>query len=348
MTLGDRLRLRVPGWWRSDRGLAGRVVHGILAPAEIGFRGAAAVRGALYDRGVLRSRSASIPVVSVGNISVGGTGKTPVSAWIAALLEDWGHAPAVVMRGYGDDEAALHRELNPGVPVFAARRRIEAAEAAEATACDCVVLDDGFQHRALSRDLDIVLIAAEHWSGNRHLLPRGPWREPILALRRAGIVLVTRKTATAEEAARVVQEMERRGFGGPTGMVNIAPAGLVALDAAPGTGSIDGGLGALHGRSVLAIASIGDPRPFVEHIAAAGARPELLAYPDHHDYTQRDIASIVRKAAGRPIVATKKDAVKLRKFGSFVEGYVLEQEVLVEQGRDELEHALRAAVAGRR
>ena len=167
------LREWVPRWWRGEGGAAGRVLDAVLAPGELLFRSAAAMRNQAYDRGMLRTAVGSIPVVSVGNLAVGGAGKTPVSAWIAGRLAGWGHRPALVLRGYGADEILVHRELNPGVPVLAAAHRIEAVQQAVELGCDVAVVDDGFQHRALHRDLDIALIAADGWESNPRLLPRG-------------------------------------------------------------------------------------------------------------------------------------------------------------------------------
>ncbi|HEX2189501.1 MAG TPA: tetraacyldisaccharide 4'-kinase, partial [Longimicrobiaceae bacterium] len=204
---GLRARAWVARWWAGEAGVAGSALDAALAPAELLFRGGVAARNLAYDRGWLRAERAPVPVVSVGNLGVGGAGKTPVAAWIAARLLARGLRPAVALRGYGDDEVQVHRELNPEVPVFAAARRVDAAREAAAAGRDVVVLDDGFQHRALARDLDVVLVSAEGWTPGRRLLPRGPWREGAAGLRRAGVLVATRKSADAARGAAVAAEL---------------------------------------------------------------------------------------------------------------------------------------------
>src|SRR5690606_37512688 len=187
------LREWVPRWWRGEAGWVGRGASAALWPAEQLFRGIVAARNRAFDSGLLRSERAPIPVISVGNLGVGGAGKTPFAAWVAGRLHEYGRRPAIVLRGYGADEILVHRELNPDVPVHAARARIEGVREAAARGSDVVILDDGFQHRAIQRDLDVVLLTADGWTGEVRLLPRGPWREDLGALRRADLVVVTRK-----------------------------------------------------------------------------------------------------------------------------------------------------------
>ena len=163
--------------WSGGGGAVGAVLRTILAPAEAGYAAVVAARNGAYDRGWLRSERVEVPVISIGNVSVGGAGKTPFAAWLARWLTDLGRRPAIALRGYGEDEILLHRELNPDVPVFRGKRRVEAARQAVAAGRDAVVLDDAFQHRALARDLDVVLVPVEGWEPRPRLVPRGPWRE---------------------------------------------------------------------------------------------------------------------------------------------------------------------------
>src|SRR5690348_7442624 len=130
-----------------------------------------------------------LPTLSVGNVTVGGTGKTPVAAWIAAELIDRGARPAIVLRGYGDDEPLVHARLNPDVPVIVAPDRLEGIARAAASGADVAVLDDAFQHRRAQRTADIVLVSAERWTRTPRLLPAGPWRESLRALRRTSMIL---------------------------------------------------------------------------------------------------------------------------------------------------------------
>src|SRR5688500_17343662 len=122
--VGQAIREWVPRWWKGEGGALGHGLDVGLWPVEMLFRAAVLGRNRAYDAGLLRIESAPIPVVSVGNLGVGGAGKTPISSWVAARLSRWGHRPAIVLRGYGADEILVHREINPAVPVFAAARRI--------------------------------------------------------------------------------------------------------------------------------------------------------------------------------------------------------------------------------
>ena len=330
------LRTWVPRWWAGDAGAGGAVLSAALLPAEGAFRGVAALRNAAYDRGVLRAEQAPVPVVSIGNLAVGGAGKTPVAAWVAARLRERGRRPGVALRGYGEDEVLVHRELNPEVPVFAAARRIEAARAAAAAGCDVVVLDDGFQHRALARDLDVVLIAAEGWQSKRRALPRGPWREGPGALGRADAVVLTRKSAPRARAEAVTREVERWAAGKTLASCHLAPARLTGLH-----GGADLESSALEGRAVLAVAGLAEPGPFVEHLRAAGARVEEALFGDHHTFTSAEAARLAERAGERMVVMTRKDAVKLRRLlPDGARAYVLEQTVRFDWGEEALLAAL--------
>ena len=190
---------RVRAWWRGEGGLWGGLASVLAAGPALLFGAVVRVRNALYDRGWLPARRAPLPVVSVGNLTVGGTGKTPVAAWIVRRLSERGHRPALVSRGYGRDELALHGRWNPAVPVVASPDRAGAAREAARRGADVAVLDDGFQHRRLARDADVVLLAAEERFPGR-MLPAGPYREPSRALRRADLIVVTRKAAPESAA----------------------------------------------------------------------------------------------------------------------------------------------------
>lgn len=287
-------------WWA----LAARTA---LLPVAAAYGTATAIRNAMFDRGMLASRNARLPVLSVGNLSVGGTGKTPVSAWIAGRLREANARPALVMRGYGSDEPLVHRLLNPDVPVYVNADRLAAIEAAADAGCDVAVLDDGFQHRRVRREEDVVLASAEQWTEPIRLLPAGPWREGAGALARATLVIVTRRIASpslAESLMRRLSRLTRRGEGA------VVSLGLGALrDAVTGE---EQPLSCLQGESVLAVAGVGDPRSFGQQLAAAGARVTFREFPDHHVYGSADAVRLGRDATshGR-VVCTMKDAVKL-------------------------------------
>lgn len=339
--VADRLRGWVPRWWRGEAGAVGRAADAALAPAEGLFRLAAGARNLGYDRGWLPAATATIPVISVGNVGVGGAGKTPFAAWLARRLAEWEARPAIVLRGYGSDEIAVHQELNPGIPVVANADRAAAARAAAERGCTVAILDDGFQHRALRRDLDLVLVGVESWTERRRLLPRGPWREPISALRRASLVVLTRKTASEVEAEAVEGAIRAAAGDRPIVHCRIEPAGLRPLHPGAPAARLD----SLRGAEVLAVASLADPRPFADHLRGAGAMVELAPFPDHHDFTPGEARELVDRAAGRTIVMTRKEAVKLRPLlAPTVQALVLDQEVSIEAGLEVLVDALRELV----
>ena len=327
-------------WWAGRGGPAGAALDVALWPAERLFSSAALLRNRAYDRGWLPSERPAIPVVSVGNLSVGGVGKTPFAAWAAERFASWGRSPAIVLRGYGEDEVLVHRELNPGVPVFAATRRAEGVARAAAAGCGVAILDDGFQHRALDRDLDVVLLSAEAWGASRRLLPRGPWRESFSALGRADLIVVTRKSEPAERAVEIAGELRRAAPEASIATCYLAPVGLAPLHPAnPALAAVEGG-------SVLAVASLGDPRAFASQLEMMGAHVELMAFPDHHQFDPTDAQAIRARAGGRAIVMTRKEAVKLRPLlPESVAALVLGQRVVVESGEEAL-LALLSAVAG--
>jgi tetraacyldisaccharide 4'-kinase len=329
--------------WAGGGGAAGAALRLLLGPAEAAYAGVVAARNGVYDRGWLHSERVDVPVVSIGNVSVGGAGKTPFAAWVARRLREWGRRPAIALRGYGEDEILLHRELNPDIPVFRGKRRVAAAREAAAAGCDAVVLDDAFQHRALARDLDIVLVPVEGWEPRPRLVPRGPWRESPRALARADVIVLTRKSADAARTAQVGGEVTRMHPGTPIIQCALLPSRLVPLHGGAGTD-----VGALTGRRVLAVAALAVPEPFIHHLREAGAEVEALTYPDHHPFTEADAAGIMARGTQRTIVMTHKDAVKLRVLLSpSTEAYVLEQSVTIESGADALEAALRRALEAR-
>ena len=310
--------------WAGDGDGSARAFRAATAPLEVLYRGAVGLRNAAFDRGLRRARRAPVPVVSVGNLAVGGTGKTPLTAWVVDVLLEQGRRPAVVARGYGEDELALHRMWHPQVPVHAHPDRHAAAGEAARAGADCVVLDDGFQHRRLARDLDVVLLAAEHrFPGS--LLPRGRYREPAASLRRGHVVLLTRKIAGVAEvdalADRVAQVAPRL----PVARARLAPRAWRALR---------GGPAAAPRGDVLAVSAVAGPEAFQSLVAeTAGGTVEAMPFPDHHAYGAADVEAIRRRAAGRPVAVTEKDAVKLEAWGEALgDVRVLSLAVEVEEG----------------
>ncbi len=330
-------------WFGTD-GLA-RAARVALAPAERVFAGVSGLRSILYDAGWMRSSSAPIPVVSVGNLTVGGTGKTPIAAWVARWLRDHGSRPVMVLRGYGSDEPAVHRQLNPDIEVLTDPDRARAVQRAAEHGADVAVLDDAFQHRQLRRTVDIVLISADRWSSDIRLLPAGPWREPLSALARAHLVVVTRKAAGADAVDVVNEAISRVAPRIPRVSIHLAPTELIRVD---GTGRA--ALDSVRGTEVVAVAAVGDPSAFFRQLESLGASVTPIALRDHHEFTDADVARIVGEAgASGRVVCTLKDAVKLRnrwpRVGPTL--WYVSQRVIVERGVGGIERLLESALRAR-
>ena len=280
------------------------------------------VLAAAYGLGVRVHRASSSPqpsplaTICVGNLTAGGTGKTPASAYFTRGLAQRGRRPAVLMRGYKDqgrDEAA---ELNAALAdlklpraVIVNSDRLAGARAAKESGCDTVVLDDGFQHWRLQRDLDIVLIdATDPFSGKR-LLPYGKLREHPAGLARAGVIVITRSDCISEPELQSLKQ-ELTGYA-PCAVLATAihrPSGLRALGTCPAPAT-------LAGIKVVAACGIGNPEAFRQTLIQQGAAVlDFAAFPDHHGYTQRDLDGVVmtaRSLGAAGIVVTEKDAAKL-------------------------------------
>ena len=294
-------------------------------------------RNRYYDR-VGGTRVEGIRMASVGNLAVGGTGKTPLTGWMAGRLVERGVRAAVVLRGYGRDEVLLHRRWNPAVAVIVGPDRIAGARAAREGGAEVALLDDGFQHRRLARDLDLVVLAVEDPRPLR-LLPAGPYREPWSGLARADAVVLTRRGASAQRARALARAVEADFPGLVRAAVHLAPAGWTDLDGMPGAPP--------EGR-VLAVATVARPEDFRDDVArVTGSDVELLEFADHHEYTATDVRGIVRRAAGRTIAVTEKDAVKLAPHaGALVGARVMVQELRWDWGEEAMGSLLDALAAG--
>lgn len=315
-----------------------------LTPLSWLFGVATGLRNALFDVGLLRSQSLGLPAVSVGNVSVGGTGKTPIAAWVATELMAMGARPAILLRGYGGDEPLVHARLNPGVPVIANPDRVAGAAEARAQGATVLVLDDAFQHRQARRDIDLVLVAAEQGRAHR-LLPAGPLREGRSALRRAQLLIVTRKSATRAEAGAVAAAWTAFAGAPASALVALVPGPLRPLSA--GEASLP--LEALRGKRVLAVSAIGAPEAFEAQLRATGAVVQSAAYPDHHPFSDSDIADLERRARATDLtICTLKDAVKLEPLWPRQAPGVwyLSQAVEVERGGARIREALQQLVPG--
>lgn len=309
MGAGERLIEEV--WWGD--GTVPRLGRVALAPLSTLYGAVTGLRNALYDRRLLTPHPLVLPAVSVGNLTVGGTGKTPVASWIADALRARGCRPAIVMRGYGGDEPLVHERLTPGVPVICDAHRVRGVRAAQAAGADVAVLDDAFQHRRARRDADIVLLSADRWTGAARLLPAGPHRDPMSALRRAELVLVTRKGATDAQVEATARAAHAAAPGVP---VAVGALRLGGLEPARRGAGMPAALQAVRGRRLLAIAAIGDPAAFVRQLDALGADVELARFPDHHPFADHEVHDLATRAdafarEGGLTVCTLKDAVKL-------------------------------------
>lgn len=320
---------------RLDRG--GPRVAWLRLPALL-FGAVAGARGWLYSRGLLPARRVSAPVVCVGNLSAGGTGKTPFVLWVCRQLQARGLRPAIVSRGYRaeqleraegaagqaagsdaqsarGDEARLFARALPGVRHVTDADRVRGARVAVAAGADAIVLDDGFQHRRLVRDLDLVLVdATRPWGlawpeeaprAPRGLLPRGLLREAPGALRRAHAVVLTRCDQVSPERLALLRgEVEELAPGLPVALARHAPQRL--LDGAGGSHALE----RLVDREVDVVSGIGRPEAFERTLRSLGARVrEHRSFPDHHAYRPADLAGL--GAGGVPVLTTTKDLVKL-------------------------------------
>ncbi|MEZ5564437.1 MAG: tetraacyldisaccharide 4'-kinase [Gammaproteobacteria bacterium] len=259
-------------------------------------------RRILYRQGWFRSFKLTVPVIIVGNITAGGTGKTPVVAWLVALCQSAGFSPGVVSRGYGglptrlprlvqstdkasdvgDEPLWLRRET--GVPVCVCIDRVLAGRMLAAEGVNVVIADDGLQHHRLARDVEMVVVDGERRFGNGLLLPAGPLREPVSRLKSCDLVLVNGGSASEGE----------HGF-------HSRISELRSLD---GTATCT--LAALRGQSVRTIAGIGNPARFHAQLTAAGIRVHPVPVPDHGKV---DLTALIQ-ASDVPLVMTAKDAVK--------------------------------------
>jgi tetraacyldisaccharide 4'-kinase len=293
--------------WEGDE-TADRLARAVLFPFEALYRGLVAVRSELYDRSLVQIHASSIPVVSIGNLTVGGTGKTPFAGWIAGRLADLGMTPAIVLRGYGSDEVLVHRKLNRGMQVIADPSRSAGIAAAAANGATVAVLDDAFQHRQAHRDADIVLLSADSWTGRARLLPAGPWREPLSAIARASLVVITRKAASDDAVADLSAAVSRAAPLVAQAVVDLSMTGLTQATGGRESSRLD----VLKGKTVLAVSAVGNPRAFGSQLHTLGATVSAPNFADHHAFSRDDVAKLIRSSASVDmIVCTLKDAVKL-------------------------------------
>ncbi len=304
-----------------------------LYPFSWLFRLAVALRNFLYDYHLLPSVKLNLPVISIGNLTVGGTGKTPAVEYLARLLLANGQLPAIITRGYGrkarggivvadgqqicatvedsgDEAMQLARRLKRAVVMADEIKARGARQVSENYNADVIIIDDGFQHRQLQRDFDIVLIDAPSFFENRWLLPAGPFREPRTALRRADAVILTNTNKAVSSDAETLSLLVRRhnrealllqAILRPSHFENLSTGESLSL-------------AAVQDRKIFVACGIARPARFFDELRNLGALVVGTAeYPDHHSFTSRDIADLSARAQSvnaEAIVITEKDATK--------------------------------------
>ncbi len=299
------------------RGVGPSVLRGFLRAGEYFYAWAVRWRNRRYDRGLTPVFKADVPVVSVGNLTLGGTGKTPLVRWIAQWFADHGVRVAVVSRGYGaqkgraNDEALELQKSLPLVPHLQNPDRVAAVrEAMTSLSIQAVVLDDAFQHRRMCRDLDIVLLDALEPFGFDHVFPRGTLREPIEGLQRAHTVILSRADCLDPADRKLVwQQVRHHAPEAVCAEVTHAPCRLFS---AQGTNAP---LDKLQGQSVAAFCGIGNPAGFRHTLEGCGCRVlGFRTFPDHYAYTSSDIEDLTAWAArlgASCMLCTGKDLVKM-------------------------------------
>ena len=316
----------MPGGW---------LLRFLLHVASWPYAAAMLLRNWLFDCGVRRVHSPPVPVTSVGNLTTGGTGKTPIVALIVQQLQQAGLKPSIVSRGYrllddeGNDERRVLDVLCPGVPHVQNRDRVAAvATAVSEHGCNVIVADDAFQHRRLGRTLDVVLIDATNPWGYGVVLPRGLLREPRSGLRRAGLIAVTRADQVEPSVLNSIwDEVQRFVPGAPRIEIAFQPTGLRSL---PTHSSEDGSrspvphpLGEVGPqtrettpRRAVVFSGIGNPDAFRTTVVTLGIDVVAFrAFPDHWHYSEADLtelAGLAEEHSAELLLTTLKDLVKLR------------------------------------
>ncbi|MBT3277834.1 MAG: tetraacyldisaccharide 4'-kinase [Phycisphaerales bacterium] len=292
---------RIPTW-----------LSGLLLPLGLCYGAAMWVRALAFRIGLRRSYAPGVPVICVGNLTVGGTGKTPVVATVVSLLQAMGRRPMILSRGYkskdGQSDEAMLLEKLTGAPVVVDPDRVDGAVAAIGRGADVLVMDDGFQHLRLRRDLDIVLIDATNPFGGGWCLPAGLLREPVSGLKRAGLVVITRGAQVAPAALAKLERSVRRRTSVPILFAHHAPKEFRSLtgETAP--------LDSLTAPAV-AFCGLGNPDGFFATLEAVGVELAGTTHcADHAHYTPELMAQLEAVAAesgATSLVTTEKDGVKL-------------------------------------
>lgn len=319
--------------YKRDEGYLTRILLSPLYLLSLLYGAAVRVRLALFSSGLFNAREIGCKVISVGNVTVGGTGKTPTVEFIARSLKERGFRPAILSRGYkrkgkgicvvsngkdlllgpdeaGDEPYMLARRLRD-VPVLVGIDRYEIGKyAVDNLSADIVILDDGFQHIRVKRDVDILLIDGEKGFGNGYLVPRGPLREPVSSTGRADILVITK---AGPDLPASVKDVLSSNSASQSFKSSYKPARLLAL-----WSKEEIGIGRLAGANVMTLCGIASPSSFINLVSALGGHlvcEESLA--DHYSYNLDDLGRIIEKARSSNadfVVTTEKDAVKLEQL----------------------------------
>jgi tetraacyldisaccharide 4'-kinase len=299
------------------KGVLATLARGVLGIAEVPYTVAVTIRNRRYDRGAAEVHRVEVPVITVGNLSLGGTGKTPMVKWLAQRFQSASLRVAIVSRGYGaadgkhNDEAMELAQALPSVPHIQNRDRIAGAQQAiREFNSQLLLLDDGFQHRRLARDLDIVLLDALEPFGFEHVFPRGTLREPLAGLARAQVVCLSRADAVSQAERETIRKR----------VAEIAPQ-AIWCEAAHAASELVNASGEsqplefLARHRVAAFCGIGNPAGFRHTLTAAGCEPVAWReFPDHYSYTatdQSELVSLAQSSNADALVCTQKDLVKL-------------------------------------
>jgi tetraacyldisaccharide 4'-kinase len=299
------------------RGMGAALARGVLRAAEVPYTLVVNRRNRRFDEGSSAVERVGVPVVSVGNLTLGGTGKTPMVKWIARWYGERNIRVAIVSRGYHatagekNDEALELEQSLPGVAQVQNPDRVAGAcTAIEQFGSQLILLDDGFQHRRLARDLDVVLLDASAPFGFEHVFPRGMLREPIAGLNRAHVVCLTRADQLDSTGREAIRQR----------VAQLAPqaAWCEAAHAPHELRNVGGQtqpVATLAGRRVAAFCGIGNPAAFRRTLAAIGANVVYWReFPDHHAYSSSDqtaLSAAIATSGAALVVATHKDLVKL-------------------------------------
>ena len=321
-------------------GAAYAPLKAILSIASFFYGIAIEIRKIFYKTGIFKAESAPIKVISVGNLTLGGTGKTPFVINLAKMLKkDIRKDPSVLIRGYGWDEQAMLKKNLPDTPILVRPDRVDSAhKAVRLYGSSAAVLDDGFQYWELKRDLDIVLVDSRIPFGNGSLFPRGVLREPKSSLKRAHVVVFTKVDKRIVDLNALRAEL--KAINPELIFMEARHRPLYVYDMKIKTNA---DTAFLKNKNVVLLSSIGDPKYFKETVKGLGANVAAsLIFKDHHDYNKKDIDNIVKVCATRTfdfILTTEKDAVKLSRLGLSIANYtvmVLVVDMEITEGRENL------------